>query len=111
MLRHRLMYHCLLFEEVAADPVLYAHANRILHLETNPGNARAMVQKHGERDVWLNAPPIPLTTEEMGYCENDIVIITAYISEQIAMYKDITKIPATNTGRVRKHVKDECYFF
>ena len=55
------------FEEVAEDPVLYAHANRILHLETNPGNARALVQKHGERDVWLNAPPIPLTTEEMDY--------------------------------------------
>ena len=55
------------FEEVSEDPVLYAHANRILHLETNPGNARAMVQKHGERDVWLNAPPIPLTTEEMDY--------------------------------------------
>ena len=55
------------YEDVSADPVLYAHANRILHLETNPGNARAMVQKHGERDVWLNAPPIPLTTEEMDY--------------------------------------------
>ena len=55
------------FEEVSNDAVLYAHANRILHLETNPGNARALVQKHGERDVWLNAPPIPLTTEEMDY--------------------------------------------
>ncbi|RLL47613.1 YgiQ family radical SAM protein [Acinetobacter cumulans] len=55
------------FEEVVNDPVLYAHANRILHLETNPGNARALVQKHGERDVWLNPPPIPLTTEEMDY--------------------------------------------
>ena len=55
------------FEEVTEDPVLYAHANRILHLETNPGNARALVQKHGERDVWLNAPPLPLTTEEMDY--------------------------------------------
>ena len=52
----------------------------------------------------------PLTPEEMAYCENDIVIITAYIAEQIDMYKDITKIPTTNTGRVRKHVKDECYF-
>lgn len=30
------------FEQVANDPVLYAHANRILHLETNPGNARAL---------------------------------------------------------------------
>lgn len=55
------------FEEVSQDPVLYAHANRILHLETNPGNARAMVQNHAGRDVWLNAPPIPLTTEEMDY--------------------------------------------
>ena len=55
------------FEEVANDQVLYAHANRILHLETNPGNARALVQRHGERDVWINPPPIPLTTEEMDY--------------------------------------------
>ena len=55
------------FEQVANDPVLYAHANRILHLETNPGNARALVQRHGDRDVWINPPPIPLTTEEMDY--------------------------------------------
>ncbi len=55
------------FEKVRADPVLYAHANRVLHLETNPGNARALVQKHAEVDLWLNPPPIPLTTEEMDY--------------------------------------------
>ena len=55
------------FEKVKSDAVLYAHANRVLHLETNPGNARALVQRHGEQDVWLNAPPIPLTTEEMDY--------------------------------------------
>ncbi|MGA4814998.1 hypothetical protein ACPA9J_05000 [Pseudomonas aeruginosa] len=30
------------FEKVRNDPVLYAHANRVLHLETNPGNARAL---------------------------------------------------------------------
>jgi uncharacterized radical SAM protein YgiQ len=53
------------FEQVAADPVLYAHASRILHLEANPGNARALVQRHATRDVWINPPPIPLTTEEM----------------------------------------------
>jgi uncharacterized radical SAM protein YgiQ len=55
------------FEQVAADPVLYAHASRILHLESNPGNARALVQRHGpgERDVWINPPPLPLTTPEM----------------------------------------------
>ena len=51
-----------------------------------------------------------LTNEEMAYCENDVAIVTAYISEQIELYKDITKIPATNTGRVRKHVRNECYY-
>ena len=55
------------FEKVRNDAVLYAHANRVLHLETNPGNARALVQKHGEVDLWVNAPPIPLSMDEMDY--------------------------------------------
>jgi len=55
------------YEQVKADPVLYAHASRTFHLESNPGNARALVQGHGERDVWLNPPPVPLTTPEMDY--------------------------------------------
>jgi uncharacterized radical SAM protein YgiQ len=55
------------YEQVAADPVLYAHASRILHLESNPGNARALVQRHGQQQLWLNPPPIPLTTEEMDW--------------------------------------------
>jgi uncharacterized radical SAM protein YgiQ len=55
------------FEKVCNDAVLYAHASRVLHLETNPGNARALVQQHGGVDVWLNPPPLPLTTEEMDY--------------------------------------------
>jgi len=55
------------YEQVNTDPVLYAHASRILHLESNPGNARALVQRHGDIDVWLNPPPIPLTTREMDW--------------------------------------------
>ncbi|HTX23401.1 MAG TPA: YgiQ family radical SAM protein [Steroidobacteraceae bacterium] len=55
------------FEQVSADPVLYAHASRILHLESNPGNARALVQRHGDTDVWINPPPVPLTTREMDW--------------------------------------------
>jgi len=55
------------YEQVNTDPVLYAHASRILHLESNPGNARALVQRHGDVDVWLNPPPIPLTTQEMDW--------------------------------------------
>ena len=59
------------YEQVQADPVLYAHASRTLHLESNPGNARALVQAHGDgagcRDVWINPPPIPLSTAEMDH--------------------------------------------
>jgi len=39
------------YEAVAEDPVLYAHASRVLHLESNPGNARALLQRHGDRDL------------------------------------------------------------
>ncbi len=53
------------FDQVREDPALYAHASRILHKETNPYNARPLVQAHGDREVWLNAPPIPLETREL----------------------------------------------
>jgi uncharacterized radical SAM protein YgiQ len=53
------------YESVADDPVLYAHASRVLHRESNPHNARAIAQRHAQRLVWLNPPPIPLTTAEM----------------------------------------------
>jgi uncharacterized radical SAM protein YgiQ len=55
------------FNDVSRDPVLYAHASRVLHLETNPGNARALVQNQGGQKIWFNPPPIPLSTEEMDY--------------------------------------------
>jgi len=51
-----------------------------------------------------------LTKKELAYCENDVLIIIAYITEQISIYGDLTKIPATNTGRVRTHVRNECYY-
>lgn len=53
------------FEQVSRDPTLYAHASRILHREANPGNARALIQRHGQVEVWINPPPIPLTAMEM----------------------------------------------
>ncbi|MEW6038001.1 MAG: YgiQ family radical SAM protein [Pseudomonadota bacterium] len=53
------------FDAVRDDPVLYAHASRVVHQETNPHNARALVQRHGGSDVWLNPPALPLTTREM----------------------------------------------
>ncbi len=76
------------FEQVKSDPVLYAHASRVLHQETNPGNARALVQRHGNRELWLNPPPIPLTTQEM-----DGVYDLPYSRLPHHAYRD-AKIPA-----------------
>lgn len=55
------------FEQVKSNPVLYAHADPYFAPQTNPHNARALVQRRGDIDVWLNPPPIPLTMEEMDY--------------------------------------------
>lgn len=80
------------YEKVKSDPVLYAHANRVLHLETNPGNARALVQRHGDQEVWFNPPPIPLSTEEMDYVFGlpyARVPHPAYAGEKIPAYEMI----------------------
>ncbi|MGZ8200992.1 MAG: YgiQ family radical SAM protein, partial [Methylosarcina sp.] len=53
------------YENVKGDPVLYAHASRVMHGETNPGNARPLIQQHDQRQIWVNPPPIPLSTKEM----------------------------------------------
>ncbi len=53
------------YEQVRENPLLYAHASRLLHLESNPGNARTLLQRHGARDIRINPPPIPLATAEL----------------------------------------------
>ncbi len=103
------------YEQVKSDPILYAHANRVLHLETNPGNARALVQAHGEghtaRDVWVNPPPIPLTTAEM-----DHVFDLPYARSPHPAYADengshdgATKIPAWEMIRFSVNIMRGCF--
>jgi len=103
------------YEQVKSDPVLYAHANRVLHLETNPGNARALVQAHGEgrtaRDLWINPPPIPLTTAEM-----DHVFDLPYARSPHPAYADAqgghdgeTKIPAWEMIRFSVNIMRGCF--
>ncbi len=91
------------YEKVANDAALYAHANRVLHLETNPGNARALVQKHGGFDVWLNPPPIPLTTEEM-----DHVYALPFARVPHPRYKG-EKIPAYEMIRFSVNIMRGCF--
>ncbi|MCE1181191.1 MAG: YgiQ family radical SAM protein [Rhodocyclales bacterium] len=91
------------YEQVQNDPVLYAHASRTFHLESNPGNARALVQAHGERDVWLNPPPIPLTTEEL-----DGVYELPYARRPHPAYGE-AKIPAWEMIRFSVKIVRGCF--
>jgi uncharacterized radical SAM protein YgiQ len=91
------------YEQVKNDPVLYAHASRLLHLETNPGNARALVQRHGDRDVWLNPPPIPLTTPEL-----DAVFDLPYARVPHPSYGD-ARIPAWEMIRFSVNIMRGCF--
>jgi uncharacterized radical SAM protein YgiQ len=91
------------FEQVSRDAVLYAHASRILHLEANPGNARALVQRHGGLDVWLNPPPIPLSTPEM-----DSVYELPYAREPHPAYGK-EKIPAYHMIRFSVSIQRGCF--
>jgi uncharacterized radical SAM protein YgiQ len=91
------------YDQVKNNPTLYAHASRVFHLESNPGNARALRQTHGERDVWLNPPPIPLTTPEM-----DAVYDLPYARAPHPSYGD-AKIPAWEMIRFSVNIMRGCF--
>jgi uncharacterized radical SAM protein YgiQ len=91
------------FEAVAADPVLYAHASRVIHQEANPHNARPLVQRHGDRELWLNPPPIPLSTPEM-----DLVYDRPFARVPHPRYGD-AKIPAYDMIRFSVTIQRGCF--
>ena len=91
------------FEQVSADAVLYAHASRILHLESNPGNARALVQRHGNLELWLNPPPIPLAQSDM-----DAIYELPYARRPHPVYGS-AKIPAYHMIRFSVSIQRGCF--
>lgn len=91
------------FEQVKDDPVLYAHTSRVLHLETNPANARTLVQPHGDRYLWQNPPAIPLATEEL-----DAVFELPYQRVPHPVYGD-AKIPAYEMIRFSVNIMRGCF--
>ncbi|MFZ6780551.1 YgiQ family radical SAM protein [Undibacterium sp. Ji83W] len=91
------------FDEVKDDAVLYAHASRVFHLEANPGNAKALVQGHGDRDVWLNPPPLPLAMDEM-----DGVYDRAYARAPHPAYGK-ARIPAWEMIRFSVNIMRGCF--
>jgi len=90
-------------EQVEQDKEAYARASRVLHREANPGNARALVQKHGDRDLWLNPPPIPLTSDEM-----DAVYDLPYARAPHPSYGD-QKIPAWDMIKFSVTIMRGCF--
>jgi len=91
------------FDQVLDDPVLYAHSDRIFHRETNPGNARPLVQSQGRNDIWVNPPPIPLETEEL-----DWVFEQPYKRVPHPSYGD-AKIPAYEMIRFSVNIMRGCF--
>ena len=101
--RERTVIRLPAYEQVRSDPVLYAHASRVLHLETNPGNARALVQRHGDKEIWLNPPPIPLSTPEM-----DAVYDLPYARAPHPAYGS-ARIPAWEMIRFSVNIMRGCF--
>jgi uncharacterized radical SAM protein YgiQ len=91
------------YEQVKSDADLYAHTSRILHKETNPYNARPLIQAHGDRDVWLTSPPIPLETSEL-----DQVFELPYTRRPHSVYGD-AKIPAYEMIRHSVNIMRGCF--
>ena len=91
------------YEQVVNDPVLYAHEDRIFHRETNPGNARPLVQNQGRNDIWVNPPPIPLETEEL-----DWVFEQPYKRVPHPSYGE-SKIPAYDMIRFSVNIMRGCF--
>lgn len=91
------------YDVVRAEKTLYAHASRILHKETNPGCARALAQRHGDRIVWVNPPAYPLETDEM-----DAVFDLPYARVPHPSYKG-AKIPAYDMIKTSVNIMRGCF--
>jgi uncharacterized radical SAM protein YgiQ len=102
-LRDKVVVRLPSYEQVRDDPVLYAHASRVFHMETNPGNARPLVQAHGNRELWLNPPPVPLTTREL-----DRVFEQPYTRQPHPAY-GTARIPAYEMIRFSINIMRGCF--
>ena len=53
----------------------------------------------------IRTPLTTLTREEIDYCMNDVKVVCDYITLKITQYKDVSSIPLTQTGEVRKEAR------
>ena len=55
------------YEDVKADKWAFAEATRVIHMETNPYNARTLVQFHDRQAVVCNPPRLPESDGAMDF--------------------------------------------
>jgi len=91
------------YEQVKTDQILFAHASRLTYLETNPFNAKILIQAHGDRDVIANPPPLPLTSKEL-----DGIYDLPYSRKPHPSY-DKTPIPAYEMIRFSVTIMRGCF--
>lgn len=53
------------YEAVVADKWQFAEATRIIHHETNPYNARRLIQWHHQQAIVVNPPQLPISEQAM----------------------------------------------
>lgn len=46
-----------------------------------------------------------LTDKELGYCENDCLVVYHYIKYELTNYDSVDRLPLTSTGHVRRELK------
>ena len=82
------------------------------------GNSNYAIKSHF-RELIISSKPKAVVFGEcvnvgsiddtVKYCENDIRVLMSYIQEKIEQDGDISKIPLTNTGYVRRYAREACF--
>ncbi|MBL9124479.1 MAG: YgiQ family radical SAM protein [Planctomycetaceae bacterium] len=91
------------YEQVSTDKPAFAEATKIIHNETNPYNARRLVQRHGREAIVANPPALPLTQPEM-----DRAYDLPYTRRPHPMYGN-ARIPAYEVVRHSVQIMRGCF--
>ncbi len=91
------------YEDVVRDPVAFCELTRAAHRETNPLNARTLVQAHGREHVVCNPPALPLAEPEM-----DLVYGLPFTRVPHPSYGD-ARIPAFEVVRDSVQIMRGCF--